>query len=402
MKIKFTFSLISIVFAILLIDCTDPVTDAGLTKSSSSGLYSISDSRGASSSSGNGGDSTAQYQPGVITAGEWNDNAHWDYWSNLLSNPEYLKGLNAWEINPLSRIPIQLKDSNGRSLIDASIEVKDNEGKVIWQCRTDNFGKAVAWPNLFFSTVSLSTLTVNYFGNTFTFDASSLNANQNTFTIPISRNQIINADIAFVVDATGSMGDELEYLKVELNDVLARAAQNNCSAWRMGSVFYRDAGDEYLTRVSPFTTNPANTINFIKEQRADGGGDWPEAVHAALNEAVNTLKWSSQARARLLFLVLDAPPHEEANIIASLKSRIAETSEKGIKIIPIVASGIDKNTEFLMRSWSLATNGTYVFITNDSGIGNDHLVPTVGDYKVEKLNDLMVRLIYQYTSCTSE
>ena len=37
--------------------------------------------------------------------------------------------------------------------------------------------------------------------------------------------------------------------------------------------------------------------------------------------------------------------------------------------------------------------GNYVFITNHSGIGNDHLEPTVGDYEVEFLNDLMVRLI---------
>jgi hypothetical protein len=37
-----------------------------------------------------------------------------------------------------------------------------------------------------------------------------------------------------------------------------------------------------------------------------------------------------------------------------------------------------------------------VFITNDSGIGNDHLEPTVGEFKVEYLNDLMVRLINQY------
>jgi hypothetical protein len=45
----------------------------------------------------------------------------------------------------------------------------------------------------------------------------------------------------------------------------------------------------------------------------------------------------------------------------------------------------------------MSTNGTYVFITNDSGIGNDHLQATVGDYEVEFLNDLMVRLVKKYT-----
>ena len=43
-----------------------------------------------------------------------------------------------------------------------------------------------------------------------------------------------------------------------------------------------------------------------------------------------------------------------------------------------------------------ATGGTYVFLTDDSGIGNSHIKATVGDHKVEKLADLMVRLIKKY------
>jgi hypothetical protein len=45
----------------------------------------------------------------------------------------------------------------------------------------------------------------------------------------------------------------------------------------------------------------------------------------------------------------------------------------------------------------MLTNGTYVFITNDSGIGNEHLEPSVGEYEVELLNELLVRLILKYT-----
>ena len=36
-----------------------------------------------------------------------------------------------------------------------------------------------------------------------------------------------NADILFVVDATGSMGDEIEYLKSELMDVTRRVKEEN-------------------------------------------------------------------------------------------------------------------------------------------------------------------------------
>ncbi|ULQ53845.1 hypothetical protein [Flavihumibacter fluvii] len=93
---------------------------------------------------------------------------------------------------------------------------------------------------------------------------------------------------------------------------------------------------------------------------------------------------------------MDAPPHYDPVVIEEVHKYIATASKKGIKIIPITASGIEKDTEFLMRYFSIATNGTYVFITNHSGIGNEHMEASVGQYDVEYLNNLMVRLIGKY------
>ena len=50
----------------------------------------------------------------------------------------------------------------------------------------------------------------------------------------------------------------------------------------------------------------------------------------------------------------------------------------------------------LLRSMALKTGGTYTFLTNDSGIGYDHIEPTIGSYDVEKLNDMMVRIVGEY------
>ena len=44
----------------------------------------------------------------------------------------------------------------------------------------------------------------------------------------------------------------------------------------------------------------------------------------------------------------------------------------------------------------MASGGTYVFLTDHSGVGNPHLEPTIGPYDVEKLNSLLVRLIDNY------
>jgi len=39
-----------------------------------------------------------------------------------------------------------------------------------------------------------------------------------------------------------------------------------------------------------------------------------------------------------------------------------------------------------------------VFLTDHSGIGGKHLEPTTDEYKVEPLNELLVRIITEYTS----
>jgi hypothetical protein len=100
-----------------------------------------------------------------------------------------------------------------------------------------------------------------------------------------------------------------------------------------------------------------------------------------------------------MFFVLDAPPHHEA-VIKGINNQMTENvkaaAEKGIRIIPLASSGVDVDTEFLMRSWALMTGGTYIFLTDDSGVGNDHLEPTIGEHKVEKLNECMIRVISEY------
>ena len=206
------------------------------------------------------------------------------------------------------------------------------------------------------------------------------------------------ADIAFVVDATGSMGDEIGFLKSDLLDILGRATDRHPDlAMRTAALFYRDEGDDYLTRHSDFSANASATINFIQKQQADGGGDYPEAVHTALERMLQDLSWDESARTRLAFLILDAPAHHETHVISSLQKSVTACARQGIRLVPVAASGVDKNTEFMLRFFAITTGGTYVFLTNDSGVGNDHIEATVGDYEVEQLNELMIRLIDYYT-----
>jgi hypothetical protein len=330
-------------------------------------------------------------QPGVITAGEWNDLDHWDFWLGLQDKEVFEKVKGSYRYDLAKKITVQIVGSNNLPLIDEPVILKRTDGRILWETRTDNKGIA----QLFIGS-EMGSFKVHVPQRDFSA-AGLYSANTSTYQVPTTTGVPNNADIAFVVDATGSMGDEISYLKTELLDVINRvkSAYPNM-AIRTGSVFYRDEGDEYVTRKSDFTTSFSTTIDFIKKQEAGGGGDYPEAVHSAVKETVQSLNWSGKAKSKILFLVLDAPPHETVEIMATLEEQVKDAAKKGIRIVPVAASGVDKLTEYLLRQMAIATNGTYVFITNHSGIGNDHIEATVGEYEVEYLNNLMVRLIKKY------
>lgn len=360
-----------------------------------SGEMSLSDSMPSGSSNGNEG---SQNQPGVITAGEWNDLDNWSFWQDIIKNGDFKALPWYWSFFNNNRISVEVTDVNSQPAADILVSLKRN-GTTIFNAKTDNTGKAELWVDLFqySADIDCTTLTIDIENGVNTIsEVKSYKDGVNKIEISplVTGNKI---EISFVVDATGSMGDELEYLKTELVDVISKVkSANPNSSVLTSAVFYRDEGDDYVTKVSPFTNDENTTINFIKKQSANGGGDFPEAVHSALDKAINELQWSASAKTRLLFLLLDAPPHHRKNVISDIQSSIVKATEKGIKIIPITASGINKETEFLMRFMAITTNGTYVFITDHSGIGNSHLEPSVGEYQVEFLNDLMVRLINKY------
>ena len=352
-----------------------------------------SDSSIDESGSGNSGASA-----GLVTAGEWSDLNNWDFWLELLENPEFAGMPAEWGYYTHNRLSVRVRN-NAQAAANLPVVLK-LENETIWAAKTDIYGKAELWISLHspqhISDLSAYSLWVNGTRADVELSFSEINAVELSTQVS-DANQV---QIAFMVDATASMSDELEFLKADLKDVITRVEnQNQCINISTGSVFYRDEGDDYVVRESPFQSDLETTINFIDRQSANGGGDYPEAVHTALDATINNLQWSPTAESRIAFMLLDAPPHQEQEVISSIHASVATAAQNGIKLIPIVASGIDKPTEFLMRFISITTNGTYVFITNDSGIGLDHLEPSVGQFEVEFLNDLMVRIIEEHVGC---
>lgn len=368
-----------------------------ITSCNTDGGFSSSSGGLESSENPNGNGNT---DAGQVTAAEWNDLENWSFWTDLMSGDIYAQSQTQWDFFTANRLAFEIVDPNENPVNGAQISLY-KDGIFVTEAKSDNFGKANLFIDLNVQHYDIKNL------EPYSVTVNSLPITHSIVGIAHGVNRLVvdnvttlqdKIELAFIVDATGSMGDELEFLKNDLQDVIATVQNDNTSSSIItGTVFYRDTEDEYVVRHSDFTSNVHSTINFIEEQYASGGGDFPEAVHTALNTAMYDLQWSSNAKTKIAFLLLDAPPHGGEQVIESLHISINEAAKQGIKIIPITASGINKSTEFLMRFFAIATNGTYVFITDDSGIGNDHLEASVGEYQVEFLNELMVRLINKYS-----
>ena len=57
------------------------------------------------------------------------------------------------------------------------------------------------------------------------------------------------------------------------------------------------------------------------------------------------------------------------------------------------AQGCAGEAEFVMRSAAMLTGAQYLFLTDDSGVGNPHAEPHIPCYTVEQLAPLMVRAV---------
>lgn len=353
---------------------------------------------------------------GQVTAGEWNDLVHWPFWSNLMLSTagqdqegaavNFAGMSDYWGFYTNNRVAVCVKDGAGTPAAGAKVTLSRN-GSSVWEAVTDNAGRADLWISLNQKEEMSSDEGLKLSVGGVEMPGTPVVSHWNTEEPAVMNECVLSAapavkmqaDIAFIVDATGSMADEIDFLKDDLLDVLQRTAgQQGNVAFRTSALFYRDKGDEYLTRVYDFSADPQQTVNDIKRQSASGGGDYPEAVHTALEASLGKLSWEEDSRTKLAFMLLDAPAHQDQDgVVESLHKSIQAYAQRGIRLIPVASSGVDKNTEFMLRFFAIATGGTYVFLTNDSGVGGEHIIASVGEYEVEYLGDLIVRLIGEYT-----
>ncbi len=339
---------------------------------------------------------------GMITAGAWVDNDNYQMWLDLFTQGEdangkfyeYTNPNNSWGFNSLKRVKVTVK--NGENAVaGATVIASDAQGASLFSAVTDAQGNAYL-----FTDVDDGNVTVTSGEGRAT---ASFTKDEREIAVELTENaEKLNViEIMLVVDVTGSMGDELYFLKAELSDVISKIAENNSNALiKLSMLFYRDTDDLVPFSYFDFTNvNDPSGMNkqqsALNSQSATGGGDYPEAVDEALDMAVNK-QWSTGATTKIIFHVLDAPAHNGAKYIEKFGNAVKTAAEKGIRICPILCSGAAGLTEYTMREAAIYTGGTFIFVTDDSGIGGSHHDPNLPNVTVELLNSLMVRLVNGY------
>jgi hypothetical protein len=328
---------------------------------------------------------------GQLTAGTWDDNLNFSFYSSYLSSTADTQLAGMPIIDRSNRVVIMVKGTDGQPVAGAQVSVADAAGHA-WSSITGAEGRVLYFPGWAQVAAGAAvTITASAAGYS---ESQTIAAAAGTVELTLARPGFPTTaalDLAFILDTTGSMGDELSYVQSELDHIAGGiAAQFPGIAQRWALVLYRDTGDEYVVRSFDFTSDLPTFRQQLSAQYSAGGGDTPEAVDQAL-AAATQLGWRDGATARVAFWIADAPQHigKEAGVVSALSAAVA----KAVHIYPVAASGIDDLGEFTMRTAAEVTGGRYLFLTSDSGIGGAHAEPHIPCYYVTTLESAMRRMV---------
>lgn len=392
---------------LLLAGCSDGDDAAPSVDGGAGGWQGGSPGGGADGSSGWSSDAAAAstdagglppgFQAGTLTAGSFDDHYYPKTFDEFIGKMESRTGAPA---KVSQRVIVKVTDSSGHPVTDAAVTVRA-AGQSLVTLTTGSDGEALFLP-LIDGAAAKTPLELHVSRGSAQATAKVSGAGPWKVTLPGIRGALPKKlDVAFVLDTTGSMSDELRFLEVETSSIVSQVTKLSGQIdIRFALVVYRDNGDAYTSKAFDFDGVSAFSKS-LAAQSASGGGDYPEAMDAGLARA-RGLSWRSGDVARLLFLIGDAPPH--ASALARALGLMDAFRRKGVRVYPIAASGANSVAEYVMRVGAYKTLARYIFLTNDSGYGGSHADPKVPPhtptktdekrcYNVERLAYLMARMI---------
>ncbi len=190
-------------------------------------------------------------------------------------------------------------------------------------------------------------------------------------------------EVVFVLDTTSSMSGLIHAAKEKIWSIASTmaSAQQNPDI-KMGLVAFRDRGDAYITKVLDLSHDLDSMYAQLMDFEAQGGGDGPESVNQALDDAINRISWNQDSDVyKVTFLIGDAPPHMDYSDDVKFPVTLARAKQKGI-VVNTIQSGQHNGTTPIWKNIAQLGYGEFFQVENS---GNTIAVETPFDRKLSEL-----------------
>lgn len=299
-----------------------------------------------------------------LSAGFSDDNEQFNYYLQFLKDKR--DDVEARRMPVADRIVFRLEDKNGRSVPRAEIIIAAKD-RILERGRTTARGRYLFFPGEYQAEdeeLSLSVLAPAGLIQDYLFDPRG----RRTHTLTLSgQRQIPDAlalDVVFVMDTTGSMGEEIERLRTMIEIIHTNLRTLSVQPEiRFGMVLYKDKMDAYRTKGVQLTGDLDQFQAALNEVTASGGGDLPEDLEAALFDTLERIQWNPRA-VKLVYVVTDAPPQlGYEDLPYGYDGAARRAKREGIKIHTIGTGGLNLQGEYILRQIAQQTGGRYIFLT---------------------------------------
>lgn len=169
-------------------------------------------------------------------------------------------------------------------------------------------------------------------------------------------------DVVFAIDATSSMGDEIDVIKKEVWAIANRLVTGKPSPdVRFGLVLYRDTTESQLVEITELTRDVDQIHGKLMAARVIGGGDKPEHVGKGLHAGLD-LAWDRDPSVkRTIYLVGDAGANQHAGF--TVGDALLRAKEMKIAINTIGCSGLTSSEREEFTAIAASTGGSFDALT---------------------------------------
>lgn len=214
-------------------------------------------------------------------------------------------------------------------------------------------------------------------------------------------------DLCFVVDTTGSMDDDIENAKANMESILTHLSEKTKN-YRVALVDYRDYPsrtsdkDDYPYKVQlEFTNNASSIVRAINNLTLGNGGDVKETVYSGLM-AASKLEWNANAK-KVIIILGDAAPLDpepetgytydsvlHALYTAGIGIDFEESDDRVIgkpedSMISVFSIGTEASSDAMdfFEDISSSTGGTYANVDDASEV-SDAIISSIEQIKLEE------------------